>query len=74
MRSNRAPSTGSRVLDILARLLGTTRAAFTHRALTDTLERFRVETLEKRHRRGYARNPTRRDEFSGWEQEQAWPD
>ena len=36
------------------------------RALTDA--------LEKRHRRGYERHPVRPDEFSGWEQEQAWPD
>ena len=61
-------------VDGAARRLGTTRSAFTRRALTDALERMRVEALEKRHRRGYERHPVRGDEFSGWEQEQAWPD
>lgn len=61
-------------VDRAARSLGTTRSAFTRKALTDALERMRVEALEQRHRRGYESHPARRDEFSGWEQEQAWPD
>ena len=61
-------------VDGAARRLGTTRSAFTRRALTDALERMRVEALEERHRRGYERHPVRPGEFSGWEQEQAWPD
>ena len=58
-------------VDSAARRLGTTRSAFTRKALTDALERVRVEALEKRHRRGYERHPVRPGEFSGWEQEQA---
>ena len=61
-------------VDGAARRLGTTRSAFTRRALTDALERMRVEALEKRHRRGYERHPVRPGEFDGWEQEQVWPD
>ena len=61
-------------VDGAARRLGTTRSAFTRKALTDALERLRVEALELRHRHGYERRPVRRGEFSGWEQEQAWPE
>ncbi|MCY4121150.1 MAG: ribbon-helix-helix domain-containing protein [Acidobacteria bacterium] len=61
-------------VDSAARSLGTTRSAFARKALTEALERLRIEALEKRHRRGYERHPVRPDEFSGWEQEQAWPD
>lgn len=61
-------------VDRAARRLGTTRPTFTHEALTDALERLRVEKLEERHRRGYERQPVRRDEFSGWELQQVWPD
>ncbi len=61
-------------VDRAARRLGTTRFAFTRKALTDALERLRVEKLEERHRRGYEHHPVRRDEFSGWELEQTWPD
>ncbi len=61
-------------VDGAARRLGTTRSAFTRKALTDALERLRIEALEKRHRRGYERHPVRPDEFGGWEPEQAWPD
>ena len=61
-------------VDRAARRVGTTRSAFTSRALADALERWRVEALEECHRRGYERHPVRRDEFSGWDLEQVWPD
>ena len=61
-------------VDGAARSLGTTRSAFTRKALTEALERLRIEALEKCHQRGYERHPVNPDEFSGWEQEQAWPD
>lgn len=61
-------------VDGAAQGLGTTRSAFTRKALTDALERLRIEALEKRHRRGYERHPVRPDEFGDWETEQAWPD
>jgi len=61
-------------VDGAARRLGTTRSVFTSKALTEALERVRIHALEERHRRGYERHPVRRDEFDGWEREQAWPD
>ena len=61
-------------VDGAARRLGTTRSAFTRKALTEALDRLRVEALEKRHRRGYERHPVQPDEFGAWEPEQVWPD
>jgi len=60
-------------VDSAARSLKTTRSAFTRKALTEALEQLRLEALEQRHRRGYERYPVHPDEFSDWEQEQAWP-
>ena len=60
-------------VDSAARSLKMTRSAFTRKALTDALERLRLEAIEQRHRRGYERYPVHPDEFSDWEQEQAWP-
>lgn len=56
-------------VDGAVKQLGTTRSAFTRRALTDALERLRVKELEERHRRGYERRPVRRGEFAEWERE-----
>lgn len=61
-------------VDGAARRLGTTRSAFTRRALAHALERLWVESLEERHRRGYERHPVRLDEFGSWDLQQAWPD
>ena len=61
-------------VDGAARRLGTTRSAFTSKALADALARLRVEALEERHRRGYERHPVRQNEFGGWDLEQVWPD
>ena len=61
-------------VDRAGRRLGTTRSAFTRKALTDALERLRLQALEERHRRGYERHPVQGDEFGGWEPEQVWPD
>lgn len=63
-----------REVDKLAKRIGTTRSAFTRRALRDALKRHRVEELERRHREGYTRKPAGRREFAVWEAEQAWPD
>ena len=52
-------------VDGAARRLGTTRSAFTRRALAEALERMQVEALEERHRRGYERHPVRPGEFDG---------
>jgi metal-responsive CopG/Arc/MetJ family transcriptional regulator len=67
------PELVSRV-DRAARRLGLTRSSFTRQALRQALDRLRIEELERRHREGYARKPIRRGEFSGWENEQVWPE
>ena len=54
--------------------LNTSRSAFTRRALKDALARYKLEQLERKHRRGYEQNPVATDEFSVWETEQAWGD
>jgi metal-responsive CopG/Arc/MetJ family transcriptional regulator len=61
-------------VDRAARRLGTTRSAFTRDALRAALDRARVRELEHKHRKGYARKPVRKREFSVWEQEQVWAD
>lgn len=61
-------------VDRVAKRLGTTRSAFTRRALQESLRRIEAEAQEERHRRGYAAKPLRRGEFTGWDSEQAWPD
>jgi metal-responsive CopG/Arc/MetJ family transcriptional regulator len=63
-----------REVDRVAKRLGTTRSAFTRRALRETLSRLEVAEQEARHRRGYSSKPVRRGEFDGWESEQAWPE
>lgn len=60
-------------VDKAARRLGLTRSAFTRRALTAAIEHLRTRELERRHRDGYRRKPTRR-EFDVWTAEQVWPD
>jgi metal-responsive CopG/Arc/MetJ family transcriptional regulator len=59
-------------VDRVARKLGTTRSAFTRKALREAVERARLKGLERKHREGYARRPVRRGEFSVWEAQQAW--
>ena len=54
--------------------LHTNRSAFTRKALQDALVRYKLEQLERKHRRGYEQNPVGTDEFSIWETEQAWGD
>ena len=61
-------------VDGAVKRLGTTRSAFTRRALSDALERLRIDALEQQHRRGYERHPVGSDEFRAWEDEHAWPD
>jgi metal-responsive CopG/Arc/MetJ family transcriptional regulator len=61
-----------KAVDNAAKQLGTTRSAFTRKALRDALERIRVRELERKHREGYARKPSRPEEFAVWESEQVW--
>ena len=63
-----------RAVDRVSKQLRTNRSAFTRKALRDALARHNLEQLERRHRRGYERQPVAVDEFSVWESEQAWGD
>ena len=63
-----------REVDNVAKKLKTSRSAFTRKALREALSRFNVEQMEQRHRMGYERYPVGADEFSVWEDEQAWGD
>jgi metal-responsive CopG/Arc/MetJ family transcriptional regulator len=61
-----------KAVDRVAKELHTSRSAFTRKALQDALVRYKLEQLERKHRRGYEQNPVAADEFSVWETEQAW--
>jgi metal-responsive CopG/Arc/MetJ family transcriptional regulator len=57
-------------VDEVVKDLKTTRSSFTRNALRDALEKYHARRLEEQHRRGYARHPVGKDEFSVWEKEQ----
>ena len=61
-------------VDMVVKKLKTTRSAFTRKALQDAIKRVNIETLEKKHRKGYERHPVNKTEFSVWESEQEWWD
>lgn len=61
-------------VDRVARQLHTSRSAFTRQALHEELARYHTRQLEEQHRKGYEKNPPATDEFSAWENEQAWGD
>ena len=61
-------------VDEAVRRLGSSRSAFTRRALRAALERTRAEMLEQRHRKGYRDMPVKPGEFEDWEDEHAWGD
>ena len=63
-----------KAVDRVSKQLHTSRSAFTRKALREALERHNIERLERKHRRGYERQPFTTDEFSVWENEQAWGD
>jgi CopG family transcriptional regulator / antitoxin EndoAI len=63
-----------KAVDRVSKELHTNRSAFTRKALQDALVRYKLEQLERKHRRGYEQNPVATDEFSVWEAEQAWGD
>ena len=63
-----------KTVDRISRQLHTNRSAFTREALRDAISRYSLEQLERKHREGYKLFPTVADEFSVWEQEQAWGD
>jgi len=63
-----------KAVDEAARLLQTSRSAFTRKALREALRNLSVRGLERRHRQGYEKRPVKRGEFSVWEKEQEWGD
>ena len=63
-----------KAVDRVAKELRTSRSAFTRKALQDALVRYKLEQLERKHRRGYEQHQVVTDEFSIWETEQVWGD
>ena len=63
-----------KAVDRVSRQLGTTRSAFTRKALREALVRHRIEEMERQHRQGYEQHPVAAEEFSVWETEQDWGD
>lgn len=61
-----------KAVDRVARRLGTTRSAFTRKALRQALRQLEIQKEEERQRRGYKRKPVRPGEFDDWEKEQIW--
>ena len=61
-------------VDRVSKQLGTTRSAFTRKALREALIRYKVEEMERQHRVGYEKYPVAAEEFSVWESEQDWGD
>jgi metal-responsive CopG/Arc/MetJ family transcriptional regulator len=59
-------------VDALAKKLKTSRSAFAREALRGALQQYQAKQLETRHRRGYERFPTGKQEFEVWEKEQVW--
>jgi metal-responsive CopG/Arc/MetJ family transcriptional regulator len=51
-------------VDRVAKRLGTTRSAFTRRALKIALREVRMNELERKHREGYRRKPVKQWEFN----------
>ena len=59
-------------VDRVTKRLGTTRSAFTRKALKMALREVQMSELERKHREGYRRKPVKRGEFDIWEAEQVW--
>ncbi|MCF8052684.1 MAG: ribbon-helix-helix domain-containing protein [Desulfobacterales bacterium] len=59
-------------VDRVSKELHTSRSAFTRQALREALARYSIEQMERRHRQGYEKHPVAGNEFSIWEEEQAW--
>jgi metal-responsive CopG/Arc/MetJ family transcriptional regulator len=63
-----------KAVDRVSKELCTSRSAFARKALRDALAPYKLEELERKHRRGYEQQPVAADEFPVWETEQAWGD
>ncbi len=60
-----------RAIDKIVKRQKTTRSALTRHALRSIIERFNNEI---KHRKGYKTRTVKKNEFSVWEDEQAWLD
>ncbi|TAN44139.1 MAG: ribbon-helix-helix protein, CopG family [Nitrospirae bacterium] len=61
-------------VDKMVKKLKTTRSAFARKALQNALKQVNAGLLERKHRKGYERHPSGKNEFSVWESEQEWGD
>ena len=61
-------------VDDVVKKLKTSRSAFARKALRDAIQQANVVMLEKKHKKGYERNPVGKTEFNVWESEQEWGD
>lgn len=61
-------------VDKASKSLNTNRSAFTRKALTEAIARYKQKQLEAQHKQGYEQHPTAVNEFSVWENEQEWGD
>ena len=59
-------------VDRAAKRMGTTRSAFTRKALRAAIEKAHVAEMERKHREGYKHKPSKPGEFGDWESEQTW--
>ena len=61
-------------LDSIVKESNTNRSAFARDALRTAITYRHQLRLSERHRKGYQQHPVQGDEFSAWEDEQAWGD
>jgi len=61
-------------LDIIVKEKKTNRSAFTREALKQAIIYYRELQRVNQHHKGYMKQPVNNDEFSVWEDEQAWGD
>ncbi len=59
-------------VDNISRKLNMNRSAFTRKALRDAVKKYTILQMEKKHQQGYENFPIEENEFSIWEDEQAW--
>jgi metal-responsive CopG/Arc/MetJ family transcriptional regulator len=60
------------LVDKTVKKLGTTRSAFTRKALKHELDNLQIKELELKHINGYKNKPVNKKEFNVWEKEQSW--
>ena len=61
-------------LDSIVKESNTNRSAFAREALRKAVTYYHQRQLVEKHRKGYEKQPVQGDEFTVWEDEQAWGD